>query len=70
MTRYLVTDTITEFVAYWVKASSPQAAEKILKEHSPSWNRVDHPAIETTGEKGVTDRLIQYEHETEEEVQA
>jgi hypothetical protein len=66
MTRYLVTETITEFVAYWVTANSPKEAEKILDEHSPAWNGADHPAIETAGEKGVTDRLIQYEHETEE----
>ena len=66
MTRYLVTETITEFVGYWIEASSPQEAEEILKEHSPSWNGADHPAIETSGEKGVTNRLIQYENETEE----
>lgn len=66
MTRYLVTETITEFVAYWVTANSPKEAEEILDEHSPAWNGVVHPAIETAGEAGVTDRLIQYEHETEE----
>ena len=66
MTRYLVTETITEFVAYWVTANSPKEAEEILDEHSPEWNGVDHPAIETSGEKGVTDRLIQYGNETEE----
>ena len=66
MIKYLVTETITEFVGYWIEASSPLEAVEFLKEHSPSWNGADHPAIETSGEKGVTDRLIQYDNETEE----
>ena len=65
MIKYLVPETITEYIEYWVKADSPKKAEEILKEHSPSWNGVDHPAIETTGKKGVTDRLIQYENEVQ-----
>ena len=64
MTRYLVTETITEYVAYWVTANSPKEAEEILDEHSPAGG-ISHPAIETSGDKGVTDRLIQYENETE-----
>jgi len=67
MNTYLISDTITEFRTYQVKAESVEAAEALVDQHA-----TDDPKDLTGGlvlvDRGITDRFQQDETQYEDKV--